>query len=152
MIALGGLALALMVGVPARSHADDLIGTGVAGVAVQIGPPQNIQVIAGDQQTGVAIANASTGVITAELYNDTWVLLTPDLQHTIATLSQADPTNTNIFAGTVQIGALAGAQITVEYLGLLDDIHAEDLIDVQWNGVQVQWYAIGTTISYHQPI
>src|SRR5437588_9753862 len=102
MIALGGLALALTVTVPVRAHADGLIGTGVVGVASQFGPPQNIRVVSGDEQTGEAIANASTGVIAAGLYNNTWVLLTPDGQHTTATLYQADPTNTNIFAGTVQ--------------------------------------------------
>jgi hypothetical protein len=150
MIILGGLAMALMV-VPARAHADDLIGTGVVGVATRLGPPQQIQVISGDEQTGEAIANGSTGVIAAGLYNNTWVLLTPNGQHTIATLYQADPTNTSIFAGTVQIGDLAGARITTQLLGLLDDLHSEVLTDVQWNGTEVQWYAISTTISYHPP-
>lgn len=151
MLALGGLALALMAAVPAQADADGLIGTGVVGVALRFGPPQNIRVVSGDAQTGEAIANSSTGVIAAGLYNNTWVLLTPDGQHTIATLYQADPTNTNLFAGTVQIGDLAGARITTAFLGLLDDLHAEDLIDVQWNGIEVQWYAVGTTISYHPP-
>jgi hypothetical protein len=147
-IAVCGLAAALLA--PARVHADDLIGTGVVMAAVQIGAPRDIQVLSGDEQTGEEIANSCTGVIAAGLYDGTVHLLTPDWQHDIATL-YPDVQNSNVLEGMIQYGPLAGAQVTSVFLGFLDELHPEAWNDVKWNGIEVQYYTVNTTISSHSP-
>jgi hypothetical protein len=143
-----GLAAALLI--PVRAQADNLIGTGVVMVAARIGAPQNIQVVSGDEQTGEWIAGTSEGTVAAGLYDGTIHLLTPDMQYDIATL-YLDAEDSAIYQGTIHYGQLAGAQVTTQFLGMPDELHSEYWTDVQWNGVEVQYYSITTTISSYNP-
>jgi hypothetical protein len=147
-IAVCGLAAALFV--PAPVHADDLIGTGVVMAAVQIGAPQNIQVVSGDEQTGEWIANYFTGMISAGLYDGSADLLTADGRYDIGK-SYPEVGNGNVYIGKIYAGDLAGAQVISELLGFVDELHPYAVIDVQWNGIEVQWEEVGTTISSYNP-
>jgi len=144
-IAVCGLAATLML--PSGAHADTpLIGTGGVMVAVRLGPPQNIQVNAGDEQTAEQIANDSTGSVAAALYDGTVHVLTPDMRYDTATLYPVVG-NGSLYSGTIHAGPLQGAQVSTEVLGFETEVNPVAAVRVQWNGIDVVWEEVGTTIS-----